>query len=211
MEKKLLEALQHRYATKRFDPVKKLNGEQLDTLIEALRMTATSYGLQLMKLVIVEDKALRKRLVDFSYGQRQVEDASHLFVLCREKKLHADLFESHVGNIAETRQIPVEKLESRKQSMMNSILNLSSEEQVIWLQNQVYIPLANLLTACAVIEVDACPMEGFQPEEYDKLLGLNELNLASVLVVPVGFRSVDDTYAAVKKVRRSPDQFVVRI
>jgi nitroreductase len=211
MEQELLKALNHRYATKRFNPHKKLSAQQVKTLVEAVRLTATSYGLQLMKLVVVEDSQLREKLREHSFDQSQVTDASHLFVLCRERKLSEKEFTTHVHNISEIRGVPVDSLERARTNWMKAILGKSQRDQEFWMDKQVYIALGNLLTACAIIGVDACPMEGFVPAEYDKILGLEEKNLASVLVVPVGFRSDEDRYATAKKVRRPAQQFLVRI
>ena len=211
MEQQLLGALNHRYATKRFNPQKKLNAKQVKTLIEAVRLTATSYGLQLMKLVVVEDNTLREKLRHHSYDQSQVTDASHLFILCRERTLSEKEFTGHVHNISEIRGVPVDSLELARSNWIKEILGKSQHDQELWMDKQVYIALGNLLTACAIIGVDACPMEGFEPTEYDRILALEEKNLASVLAVPVGFRSDEDGYAKAKKVRRPADQFVVKI
>ena len=203
--------MHNRYACKRFDPDKKLSEEQVDTLIESIRLTATSYGLQLMKLVVVESEELRTQLRAASYNQSQVTDASHFLVLCRERDLDESHFEAYVNNISGTREIPREKLDLAKQNMMNSILSQSANDQEIWMSKQVYIALGNLLSACAIMEIDACPMEGFVPEEYDKILKLKDQNLASVLACPVGYRSVEDRNAALKKVRRSKENFLISV
>lgn len=209
METKLIKSLQERYAVKKFDPARKLTNEQLEELIESARLTATSYGLQLMKVVIVEDPALRERLVDSSYGQRQVADASHLLVLCRERKLKAEHIEGYVKNISETRKLKAEELDGFKNTMKNSLLNKSEEDLTTWMNKQVYITLGTLLTACAVLNIGSCPMEGFIAKDYDEILELEALNLACVLVLPIGYAAEDDPNAKSKKVRRSGEQFVV--
>lgn len=210
MEKSLIPSLEKRYATKRFDPTAKLGEEQVAALIEVVRLTATSYGLQLMKLVVVTDPEIRKKLVEHAYNQTQITDASHLFVLCRERNLSAEQFENHVRNISDIRGVPPESLEKPKSNWMKAIFEKSQRDQEVWMEKQVYIALGNLLTAAAVLGVDACPMEGFKPEKFDEVLELEKLNLASVLVCPLGFRSVEDGYATAKKVRRPVEQFVVR-
>lgn len=210
-EKILLNAMNKRYACKRFDPNRKLNEEQLDALIESVRLTATSYGLQLMKLVVVDNPDLRERLKEASFKQSQVTDASHLFVLCRERDLDESHFESHVNNISGTRDVPRENLDLAKESMMNSILSISANDQEIWMEKQVYIALGNLLSACAILDIDACPMEGFEPQKYDEILDLKSQNLASILVCPVGYKSPEDQNATLKKVRRSKDEFLISL
>lgn len=211
MEKKLIDSLKSRYAVKKFDSSKKLTQEQLETVLEAARLTATSYGLQLMKLVVVEDEALRKELVACSFGQQQVADASHLLVLCREKELDLKHFEDYVNLVSKTRNQNPDSLDGFKNMMVNSILTKSEEEQEIWLEKQVYIELGNLLTSCALLGIDSCPMEGFINEEYDKILDLPDRNLASVLVLPIGYKAEDDFNAKNAKVRRDSENFILKI
>lgn len=211
MSNQLINALSERYAVKKFDPNKKLSNEQLDTLIEATRLTATSYGLQLMKLILVESKEIREKLVECSFGQRQVADASHLLVLCREKDIDLDHIQEYIDNISATRKVEGEKLDDFKNMMSRTILTKSKTDQEIWMDKQIYIALGNLLTSCAVMGVGACPMEGFIPDEYDEVLGLADKNLASVLVLPIGFAAEDDPNAKNKKVRRTEEQFVIRL
>ena len=211
MDSELIKSLQSRYAVKKFDPNKKLTTDQVNELLEAARLTATSYGLQLMKIVVVEDEALRKELVGCSFGQKQVEDASHLLVLCRERDLDLDHIEEYIKNISETREVEEANLSGFKNAMTNSILTKRKEDQEIWMDKQVYIMLGKLMTACAIMGIGSCPMEGFIPEEYDEILGLEKMGLASVLVLPVGYAAEDDFNAKNKKVRRSEDQFIVRV
>ena len=207
----IIQALNKRYATKKFDPTKKLSQQQIDDLIDAGRLTATSYGLQLMKFVLVENPQKREELVKCSFGQRQVVDASHLIVMCRERDLELAHFEEYTERMATIRNQDPADLEGFKNMMVNSILTKSEDEQVLWLEKQVYIALGNMLTACAVMDIDACPMEGFIPEEYDDILGLEAQNLSAVLVLPVGYRSAEDITSSRPKVRRSIDQFLLKI
>ena len=209
MESKLIKSLQDRYAVKKFDPARKLTNGQLEEVVESARLTASSYGLQLMKLVIVEDPALREKLVEASYGQRQVADASHLLVLCRERKFNADHVEEYIRNIAQTRELNEGKLDGFKNTMNNWLLSKEEEVLNIWMDKQLYITLGTLLTACAILDIGSCPMEGFVNEEYDDILNLAKDDLASVLVLPIGFAAKDDPNAQNEKVRRSGDEFVV--
>jgi nitroreductase len=211
LEMELIEALKSRYATKKFNPSKIIPEPLVDHLIEATRLTPTSYGLQLMKLVVVEDQQLRESLVAASFGQHQVKDSSHLFVLCREKEVSDRHIEHYIQTIAQTRNLELNKLDRFKNALEKSILVRDEIENNHWMERQVYIALGNLLTSCAILGVDACPMEGFVPAEYDKILGLNQRGLKSVLVVPVGYRADDDLNATNKKVRRSTTDFLVKI
>jgi len=207
----LIKALNNRYATKKFDATKKLSQDIVEQLIEAARLTPTSYGLQLMKLVVVENPKLREELVSASYGQTQVKDSSHLFVLCREENVTEDHIESYMSNIAGTRSVEIEKLNPFKNAIEQAVLPKTDEEKSDWMGRQVYIALGNLLTSCAILGVDSCPMEGFVPDEYDRILDLKSKGLKSVLVVPVGYRASDDFNAQNKKVRRDSADFLVRI
>jgi nitroreductase / dihydropteridine reductase len=207
----LIKALNNRYATKKFDATKKLSQDIVEQLIEAARLTPTSYGLQLMKLVVVENPKLREELVSASYGQNQVKDSSHLFVLCREENVTKDHIESYMSNIAGTRSVEIEKLNPFKNAIEQAVLPKTDEEKSDWMGRQVYIALGNLLTSCAILGVDSCPMEGFVPDEYDRILDLKSKGLKSVLVVPVGYRASDDFNAQNKIVRRDSADFLVRI
>lgn len=207
----VIEALEKRYATKKFNPDKKLSAKVVDQIIEAARLTATSYGAQLMKIVRVEKQEIREKLVSSSFGQKQIVDASDLLIICRERDLDLIHFEKYVENVSKTRGVALEKLDGFKNMMAKSILTKSEEEQVRWMEKQCYIMLGNLLNTCALLEVDSCPMEGFIPEEYDRILGLEAMNLASVLALPIGFRADDDPNFSNAKVRRSTEDFLVRI
>lgn len=205
-----IEALNWRYAVKKFDSTKKISPEKLEVILESLRLTATSYGLQLMKFVVIENKELQSKLVGVSYQQKQVEDASHLLVLCRNNKVTANEIESYIKNIASTRSIDEnsKSLNAFKNGMMG-ILDWDETRQNHWMENQVYIALGNLLTICALEEVDACPMEGFIPEEIDEILGLQDHNLTAVLLCPIGYRSEDDQHSQYAKVRKSKSEIIL--
>ncbi|MDG1913889.1 MAG: NAD(P)H-dependent oxidoreductase [Crocinitomix sp.] len=211
MEKKIIDALYSRYATKQFDVSKKLTEDQLSTILDAVRLTPTSYGLQLMKIIVIDDPEKRNALLPYSYGQKQVVDASHLLILCREITVDPGHIEDYILNISNTRNIPVENLDGFKKMMLGSIADMTDEALGIWMDKQVYIALGNLLNTLAFMKVDSCPMEGFQAKDYNKELGLDELNLSAVLAIPIGYRSNDDANAKNKKVRRSADDFVVRM
>lgn len=210
MESKIIHALQYRYATKKFDPSRKVSREILDTLLETARLTATSYGMQLMKAVLVEDQNLKDQLVDASYGQRQVADAAAVIVLCSVKQVGKKDVEEYLQRIHEVRETPMENLEGFRKSMNSSILSRSEEQNEAWMKNQVYIALGQLLLACGLLEIDSCPMEGFKPAEYDRILELDAEGLTAVLALPVGYRSLEDKNAAAKKVRRSSSNFVIK-
>jgi len=202
-----LDALNWRYSTKVFDPAAKLSEETFTQLLDAARLSASSFGLQLWKFVVVKNTELRQQLLAETYGQTQVVDASHLLVLCRPNKYEPQMLQAHLEKIAEVRKVPVESLDGFKQYAGGYIAK--SQTLDIWMSSQLYIVLGNLLSACAIAKVDACPMEGFSKDGYDRVLGLEALNLRSGLVIPMGYRGTNDKYATAAKVRYSLDEIVI--
>lgn len=201
----IIESLNWRYATKKFD-TKKLEQSQVDLVLESLRLTASSYGLQPMKIVVVENPEVREELVGHSWGQRQVADASHLLVMCRQNDMTDADVDHFIDLVAETRQMPKEDLKQYSEMMKGSVVKLPVEQKAIWMSNQVYLGMGNLLTVCAAEGIDACPMEGFDKAAYDRILNLEEKGLNSVVVCPIGYRSEEDHYAQLAKVRKPMDE-----
>ena len=207
----VIEQLKWRYATKKFDATKILSQQQLNILKEAFNLTALSYGLQTLKLVIVEDKEKREALVAHSYGQRQVADASHLLVLCIQDEIDESDVNEHFENIVEIRNTPKDVLQPFKNQLKTTIDDMSSSKKSDWATRQAYIALGNLMTVCAIEKIDSCPMEGFNPEAFDKALELESKGLKSVLLLPVGRRADDDMFAEFKKVRKSLNEIIIEL
>lgn len=208
----ILDDLQWRYACKRFDNTRKIDEQDLQTLLEALNLTATSLGMQLLKCVVVENQLIKEQLVSHAFGQRQVADCSHLLVLCRYATVDQTAVDEYVNRTAHIRNMDAngDKMQGFKK-MIESTMQMSEKDRVNWMNNQAYIALGNLLTVCANLRIDACPMEGFVPAKVDELLDLPALGLESVLLCPVGFRHEQDPYALQPKVRKSLTDFVVKI
>ena len=206
----IIEALEWRYAVKKFDNTRKVPDEKLKVILEALRLTATSYGLQLMKFVVVEDPAARAKLVEAAYQQKQVQDASHLIILCRNNEVSEKDIEEYIQNISNTRAVETSSpgLEAFKKGMLN-ILEWPESRRENWMINQIYIALGTLLTTCAIEKIDACPMEGFIPHEVDEILALEKENLNAVLICPIGYRSPDDHHQSNKKVRKAEEDIIL--
>ncbi len=203
--KNLFEALEWRYATKKFDAEKKISDADFQDLKNALRLATSSYGLQLYKFLIIKDEELRAKLKEASWGQSQVVDASHLVVLCIPTSLGEEQIDSFIELTSTTRNIPLEGLEGYGSFMKNALLGRSQEDLQQWMSRQTYIALGNLLDAAAVKGIDACPMEGFDSAQYGEILGLEEKGLKAVLVAPLGYRSSEDETQHLPKVRRSED------
>ncbi|WP_445384887.1 NAD(P)H-dependent oxidoreductase [Robiginitalea sp. IMCC44478] len=206
-----LDSLYWRYAVKKFDSSKILEEEKLDKLKTAFNLTATSYGLQPLKLLVVRHRELQQELVRHSYGQRQVADASHLLILCIEQTIDQKYIESYFNKVQAVRGTPGEVLDPFKKSLIESFSSKTDSEIQTWATHQAYLALGNLLTVCAVEQIDSCPMEGFDPTAYNKVLNLEPRGLHAVLVLPVGYRAPDDMFASFKKVRRDLEKSVLTI
>lgn len=207
----IIESLKWRYAVKKFDKNKTLSTSQINTLKEAFNLTATSYGLQPLKLLIISNKGIQEKLVKHSWNQKQVADASHLLVLCVQKEYTTNEVENYFNLVQKVRQTPDEVINPFKEFLTAEIERKTQEELFIWNKNQAYLALGNLLTVCALEKIDACPMEGFVPEKYDEVLNLGEQNLSSVLVMPIGYRANDDYMKDLKKVRKDIDKVTIEI
>lgn len=206
-----IESLEWRYAVKNFDKEKTLSKTQINTLKKAFNLTATSYGLQPIKLVVLKNKDLQQKLVAHSWKQNQVLDASHLLVICIPKKYSTEEVANYFKLVKEIRNTPDEILNPFKDFLTAEIEKKTQEELLIWNKNQAYLALGNLLTVCALEKIDSCPMEGFIPEKYDEILNLNQQNLTSILVLPVGFRADNCYMKDLKKVRKNLDDIIIDI
>lgn len=206
----ILDSLNWRYATKEFDTTKKLSEEQLNTLLKAGNLTATSFGLQPGKIVLVEDKELREELVQHSWGQKQVSEASHLLVITVNTEIGDAEVDKYAKDIVAQRGVPESSLEGMSKMMKGFLSGMDENKKKTWAEHQAHIVLGNLLTVCAIEGIDSCPIAGFQPEKYDEVLNLKEEGQSSVLVLPVGFRAETDKYASLAKVRMLDSEFVIR-
>lgn len=207
----IVQALEWRYATKKFNADKLLSEEKIEILKNTFNLTATSYGLQPLRMVVVQNKELQQELEKASYNQAQISTASHLLVLCIEKEIDRTFIEKYFKYVSDIRKTPSEILSPFMDSLVKDFENKPLEEIRVWATHQAYLVLGALLTTCAVEGIDSCPMEGFEPEKYDELLNLGSHNLKSVLVLPVGYRAEDDKFAKFRKVRRPMEEMVLEI
>lgn len=208
---KSIESLEWRYAVKKFDSDKKVSKKQIEILKKAFNLTASSYGLQPLKLVIVENKKIQEELVLHSWNQPQVLEASHLLVICIPTEYTIEDVKNYFNLVKEIRNTPDAIINPFKDFLTEEIKKKTQEELLAWNKNQAYLALGNLLTVCALENIDSCPMEGFIPNKYDEVLGLNEKKLTSVLALPVGFRADDDYMKDLKKVRKNVEDIVIEI
>jgi nitroreductase len=200
-----------RYATKKFDATKKVSNEDLQILKEAVRLSASSYGLQPYKVIFVENPELRAQLQPVSWGQSQIVDASHLLVFANITDFGDTQIDAHINNIAATRGLPTDALQGYGDFMKSKITSLSEEKRNIWTSKQTYIALTNLLNAAAELGIDVTPMEGFEPEKYNEILGLTELGLNASLVATIGYRDAADDTQNYAKVRKSNEELFINL
>ncbi|WP_297805060.1 NAD(P)H-dependent oxidoreductase [uncultured Polaribacter sp.] len=207
----IIDNLKWRYAVKKFDTKKQLSEKQINTLKEAFNLTATSYGLQPIKLVVVKNKGIQKELIPHSFNQNQIFEASHVLVICVPNNYTTEEVENYFNLVQKIRNTPEETTKPFKDFLTVDIENKTQEELLLWNKNQAYIALGNLMTVCAVEKIDACPMEGFIPDKYDEILNLKSHNLKSILALPVGFRADDCYMKDLKKVRKETQEIVLEI
>ena len=198
----LLQQLAWRYATKKFDPLKKVSAADWAVLEEALVLTASSYGLQPWKFIVVTDPVLKAKLRPASWNQSQVEDCSHLMVFTAKLDITEGDVDRFIARIAEVRGATVESLAGYKGYMVGDLVNGPRHVNIHeWAARQTYIAMGNLLTSAALLGIDTCPFEGIEPAKYDEILGLKGSGYATVAACPVGYRAADDKYASAPKVR----------
>ena len=206
-----IDDLNWRYAVKQFDASKKVSDEDLQKLIDAVQLSASSYGLQPYKILVVKDQAVKEKLKAAGYNQSQFSDATAVFVFAHQTDFDAELVDSYIELSERIKELETGTLEGYANLMKNALLNLPQEAKAGWTSRQAYIALGNLLSAAAAHKIDACPMEGFEPEKFDEILELKKHNLASALVLPVGYRAQDDMFADFKKVRRPQKETIIHL
>lgn len=207
----VLSPLRRRYATKAFDPARTIDPATWATLEQAAVLAPSSFGLQPWNFVVVTDPAVRKQLHPVSWNQPQILDASHLVVFAAKNPPTAADVERHVANAEAVRGQPAGSLDALRQMIGGSLSRMSPADAHAWAARQCYIALGVFLSAAAHLGVDACPMEGFQPDRYDEILGLSARGLKSVVIATAGYRSATDKYAAAAKVRFPVDDVVIRV
>ena len=193
----VLDALRWRYATKQFDPAKKIDPAVWAGLEESLVLTPSSFGLQPWQFLVIDDPAVRESLVPHAWGQRQVADASHLVVMAVRTSLTEADIDRFLDSIVAVRGGTREALAGYRGMMVGSMGMMTKD----WAARQAYIALGQFMLACAMVGVDTCPMEGFLPAEFDRILGLTEQGLTAAVLCPAGYRAAGDGYAALPKVR----------
>lgn len=202
--KNIIDSLKWRYAVKKFDSTKKVSDENLAKIKEALILSPSSFGLQAWKFLIITDPEIREKLRKHSWGQPQITDCSHLIVLCNLEKIDEIFIDKFIQLNAKKGSRSDRSLEGFKQMIMDNVVepnSRSGKNQKSYMQNQVFIALGNLMTVCAALEIDTCPIGGFDSEKYDEILGLKEKGIQSCVVCPIGYRSEEDAHRNDPKIR----------
>lgn len=203
------QALDWRYATKKFDPSKKITKLDWETLKASLRQTPSSYGLQPFKFLVIENPELREKLKEASWGQTQVTDSSHYVVFLYREKLSTQDIQRYIERIAQVRAIPTESLQGFKDMMVSNLVDGPRAATIdSWAQRQAYIAMGFLMETAALLNIDACPMEGFDPAAYDKILNLEGTGWKSVSTVALGYRHSEDPMQHLKKVRFADEDLI---
>ncbi len=205
----ILSALNWRYATKKYDPTRKIAAADWNTLTETLRLAPSSYGLQPWKFLVIENPKLRAELRPHSWGQSAIEEASHLIVVTTLKQMSEKQIDAHILQTAKTRGVDPATLEGYQTFMKQKILQeMPLANHLAWNQRQAYIAMGFLLETAALLKIDTTPIEGITPSEYDKILKLEQTEYTTVSVVALGYRAADDAYQTNKKSRFPLDQVV---
>lgn len=207
---KLIEALEWRYATKKFDATKKIDEKNWASLEKALILTPSSYGLQPWKFIIVQNQLIKDQLKAVSWNQTQVSDCSHHVVFVIKEKMDEAHITHFIEQTAKVRDMDASTMDGYKKMMIGDLVQ-GPRSKVIseWAARQAYIALGNFMTAAALVGVDTCPLEGIDPVKYDEILGLSDTGWKTVCACPAGFRAEDDKYASAKKVRFDASEVIV--
>ncbi|MCB0420432.1 MAG: NAD(P)H-dependent oxidoreductase [Bdellovibrionales bacterium] len=199
--KSLIDSMNWRYATKQFDPEKKLSDEVRDALAESLRLTASSFGLQAWKFLFIRSQEVKELLKPATFNQNQITDCSDVVVLTAPREVGEVQIDRYIHHMAQVRQVDVSTLDGFKGYLAGFIKNKSENDVAQWVDKQIYIALGNLLTSAAILQVDTCAIEGFKSSAYDDILKLKENGLRSVVVCALGYRQSADKHATHLKVR----------
>jgi nitroreductase len=196
-----LEALSRRYSVKKFN-----NGiipqEALHNILESGKLAASSLGLQPYKIIVVESEEMKRKLIPAFYNPSQISTCSHLIVIISKRIIDDSYIHGYFNHISEVRDVPLEKLDLFKKSINQHIVQKTTDEIFNWAEKQSYIVLANLMYAAAIENIDTCPMEGFRQEMIEDILEINPETEKVTVTLALGYRSEEDHFQHMKKVRK---------
>ena len=208
--KNVIEALNWRYAVRKFSS-DVISEKQLEALLTATRLSASSYGLQPYRLLVVKSAEVRKELLKYSMGQDKVLNSSHLIVFAAQTNIGDWIVDDYVNKVSRVRSIPIEELQNMSDHFKSALAVKSEQQKKEWAQNQTYLAVGNFLTCAAMMKIDTCPMGGFEVEGYDKVLGLAEKGLTTAVICPIGKRHSDDSLAGLPKVRFDAEEMIFTV
>jgi nitroreductase len=200
-----------RYATKKFDASKKVSSEDLETIKEAMRLTSSSYGLQPYTIFIVENPALRAKLQPAAWNQSQIVDASQVIVFANNINFGDAEIDGYIENLLKTRGMELETVKGYADFMKVKINALTEEQRNTWTSKQTYLALGNLLNVAAELKIDVTPMEGFESEKVNEILGLTGKGLNASLIATIGYRHEEDATQHFAKVRKSNNELFINL
>jgi nitroreductase len=200
-----------RYATKKFDATKKVSKEDLETLKEAIRLSASSFGLQPYRILIIENPELRAKLQPAAWGQSQIVDASQLIVFANITNFGETEIDASIANTTKTRGLPADALKGYGDFMKSKIVTLPEDVRNTWASKQTYLALGNLMNAASELRIDVTPMEGFEPTQVNEILGLGKLGLNATLLATIGYRHEEDASQHYTKVRKSNEELFINL
>jgi nitroreductase len=206
----VIEALKWRYAVRRFS-AEKLEERTVQELLEATRLSATSYGLQPYRMVVIDDIETRKRLLPYAMGQDKVAQCSHLVILAVQADVGDEMVDRYIESVTESRRVPPEKLNGLAAHMKEVFAGMDAAQKREWAHQQAYIALGTLLTSAALMKIDSCPMTGFEHGGFDHVLGLAEIGLESSVICALGVRHPEDENASLPKVRYEQSDMVIAL
>jgi nitroreductase len=208
----ILSALEWRYAVKRFDPTKKISSQDWDILAASLVKSPSSYGLQPWKFLLVETPEIRRKLQEVSWNQTQVTESSHFVVFLTRESIDGEQVSEYIEDIARTRQVNRESLKGFENMLMTNVVKGKTGTDLLhWTQRQAYIAMGFLLETAALLKIDSVPMEGLDPDAYDKILNLCGSGWRSVAAVALGYRHSEDKLQFAKKVRFSSEKVIQKV
>lgn len=203
----IIKSLHWRYAVKQFS-ADIINDDQVQALLTATHLSASSFGLQPYRLLLVKSTAIRQQLLEYSMGQDKVVNASQLIVFAAQTNVGDETVHAYIDQVSKVRGVPVEKLQDLTDQIKTALAAKTQPQKIAWAKNQTYLALGTFLTCAAIMEIDACPMEGFNAEGYDNVLGLADKSLTAAVICPIGKRHQDDPYASMQKVRFDAEEMI---
>ncbi|OMP76570.1 MULTISPECIES: NAD(P)H-dependent oxidoreductase [unclassified Chitinophaga] len=204
----LITSLKWRYAVKKFSN-KKVNNVDLQTILDAINLSASSAGLQPYRVIVVENEEIRAQLGKGEFNP-QITEASHLLVFAAKEELSTSDIDEYMQRMADTRGLPIESLSGFREILTAHITGRSKEENFVWATKQAYIGLGTGLAVAAELRIDTTPMEGFNPAKFDEILELKKKGLKSVVLLAVGYRDTEkDPYVNAAKVRLDVEDFTI--